>query len=173
MPEKVPESLNWVQLERKWDLAAAFKKLHDVVHGDAAESEKLLEEYRADPGRLNSYHSYFILSDSLVDGRFDVTASVLGEEITVRARISESRKAGRVHVEFFNVNAVGQMTPASEDSFTLEPRISDYGKQTFAVVDPNIERISEATLLYPWQVSRRVVDTLRRMWQPHTKDPGV
>lgn len=166
--KEVPEDLNWVEMEGEWDLPAAFKKLHDVAQKDAAASEELLIKRRDAQPRYSYPHSHFDVRVTTVDRRFDITAySLWGDnDRHARARIIESRKEGKIHVELYVLpDASGPMEPAA-GGFTLEPRISDHGKQVFALVEPTVMGAeTEPTLLYPWQASRLVVDTLRRILQ--------
>ena len=156
----VPSDLNWVELEGEWDLSTAFKKLQDVANRDADAGEKLVTERQEE---LDPWRSHFIVRSSQsvgLDNWFDITAFLFGtgDDFHVRARITPSRKEGKIHVEMHTVGQMGGAggAPAPNGSFTLKPRISDHGEQMFSVD-------GDTDLLYPWQVIRKAVDRLREL----------
>ena len=96
--KRVPSDLNWVELEGEWDLSAAFKKLHEVAKRDATASEKLLAKRQE---VLRQWQSHFIVSGDENVGLdwFDITAFFGGNDTHVLARIAQSRKEGKIHIE--------------------------------------------------------------------------
>ena len=166
MAEKeVPEDLNWVELEGEWSLDVAFAKLHAIAKRDADASAKLLTKLQ-EASCYRGWHTHFKFDDRHITHQycFDIIAFSPGanDDTHVRARIKQSRKKSEIHIELASTRETDEFTSVP-GGFTLEPRVSNHGKQMFALVSPDSLLEVEPALLYPWQASRLIVDTLRRL----------
>ena len=148
----VPDDLNWAELEAKWGVDSAFDKLKRTVERDAKASKKPFEED-------DDYdRTYFCVKSSDKD-QFVVRLVSPSWETGRCARISKTRRSQTIDVELLKLDRVGIPLKEFYETLTFEPRINDYGEQTFAEIDT--DRKTSSSLLYPWQVNRQLVDKLR------------
>ena len=149
----VPGDLDWAGLEGEWRVDTAYDKLKETVERDAQSSEK------ASVG--NHYGTYFFCEALGVQEQFRVHLVDLaaGGDRQWCARVTKARRSQTIDVEVFKLDAIGRPQPEFCKTFRFEPRISDYGEQKFAEIDS--DRKVLGSLLYPWQVSRKLVDRLR------------